>query len=605
MDVSLLKTQWDAVLSNPVPTLIFIGLAAAAAWWFKSTVDKGQIEALKGQIEALRAKHDVLEARLDSNKAQPEAEKALETDEKGNVKPPDTTPSTPETPPIENASTEPHHQFDWLLRLRYAYGEDGDDCLSKATEYYNKLKVTPGPMSSQMIEAEYLVSLFKCGDASALSKLQAQSGPRAEAFYANVALGDYYHSIGENDAALKCLEYRFEHPPDSEHKFYSALTLAEFMAETGRVNDAISFLNTQRVNFPSETDQAAIWETLGKIYGTRQDNTWRKLLCFEQSLALNPNNTRLRFSLAYSYGDTTYAKAMAAHHYEILRHQTPRDTTVANNLSVIYDQLGAVTKKISLLRSARRSGKDDAYVAANLATAYAKAGFLADARECLKDISIDDQQEGIVRTAYDTINSQNESDTKTGNKLVQLSNMENAFIHGKALNQLNETDDGLLSKFLGRWQLEESSDFAVHLILVIALQGGAVAGTISTENAYYEHADYNVTTHYEPGLLVLNAQLNEASLKDRPEVHRRAVNALTAGFGSLGLSGPGGIGGGLATPSLMERVFNRPDAQLKLVLVPGESDSLHGIKATSRTATNGDKEESQMMLNAKEVHLTR
>jgi len=55
----------------------------------------------------------------------------------------------------------------------------------------------------------------------------------------------------------------------------------------------------------------------------------------------------------------------------------------------------------------------------------------------------------------------------------------------------------------------------------------------------------------------------------------------------------------------LERALNRPDAQLKLVLVPGESDSLDGINATSRTSTSGDKEESQMMLNAKKVHLTR
>ena len=81
--------------------------------------------------------------------------------------------------------------------------------------------------------------------------------------------------------------------------------------------------------------------------------------------------------------------------------------------------------------------------------------------------------------------SQNERDTKIGNKLLQLSNMENVFIHAKALNQLNETDDGLLGKFPGRWQLEKSSDFTVRLMLVISLQGGEVAGTISTENAYY------------------------------------------------------------------------------------------------------------------------
>jgi hypothetical protein len=111
MDVSLLKTQWDAFSSHPVPAIIFIAVAASASWWLKNAIDKGQIEALK-------AKHAVLEerARLAADKVQPVINNALETDEKGNVKPPSST--TDSEKPESDSDPE---QFTWFIRMKYAY----------------------------------------------------------------------------------------------------------------------------------------------------------------------------------------------------------------------------------------------------------------------------------------------------------------------------------------------------------------------------------------------------------------------------------------------------------------------------------------------------
>jgi len=64
------------------------------------------------------------------------------------------------------------------------------------------------------------------------------------------------------------------------------------------------------------------------------------------------------------------------------------------------------------------------------------------------------------------------------------------------------------------------------------------------------------------------------------------------GFGALGL---GSLGSILSS--------NRPDAQLNLVLVPGESDTLDGIIATS--AFGNEDNQDKLMLDAKEVHLTK
>jgi tetratricopeptide (TPR) repeat protein len=150
-------------------------------------------------------------------------------------------------------------------------------------------------------------------------------------------------------------------------------------------------------------------------------------LCFEKALKLNPDNTELRFSLAYSYGGQDFGKAMAVHHYRILLEQRPGYSIATNNLSVIYDEIGAASKKISLLRGAV-GRKDNSYVAANLATAYARAGFIDDARGYLLDIPADEQQEPIVRGAYRNIREQTEADEQLSNKLEQLTNLEKSII---------------------------------------------------------------------------------------------------------------------------------------------------------------------------------
>ena len=519
-------------------------------------------------------------ARLAADRVPPTADKPVETDDKGNVKPPE-QPNAPETPTDDQRSET--NEFSLFIDMQYAYLEEGD-CLSKVSEYYEKLKsVTGGLIDPRQIEAEYLLARFRCGASSALDTLKAQGGPTPEAFFANAVLGTYYQSIGEKEAALQYLECKFEHAPDNTRKFNSAISLGQFLAEMGQEEDSVSFLKDQMSYFRGVNERAELWHAIGKIYESRGLN-WKKLLCFEQFLKLNPDNTNLRFSLAYSYGYMSYGKAMARHHYEILLNQTPRNSTVANNLSVIYDEVGATTTKISLLRGAQRR-KDSTYVSANLATAYAKAGFLSDARDCLDHVAASDQQETIVQAAYRTIRDQTESDRQITAKLDKLVNVQRNLFETKALAELHKTDDDLLDLFVGGWRLEEST------VIRITPELGKLTATISTENSYYEHAHYKVTAVYEPGLFQLDAQLDEASLKQRAT--------------------PNPIGD--AVRNALVALGSRPPERFKLILLPGESDVLYGLRvylATRKSegtllAGAQSDEELQAMLNAAEVKLTK
>jgi hypothetical protein len=130
--------------------------------------------------------------------------------------------------------------------------------------------------------------------------------------------------------------------------------------------------------------------------------------------------------------------------------------------------------------------------------------------------------------------------------------------------------------------------------LSVKERNGKLTCELTAENEYYEHASYNVTTHYEPGLLELDAVLDEKSLRER-------AGAKVSSVGLFG--GLSGIGfGGLAANSLLGTALNRPREGLKIVLVPGEPDTLFGLQAIK---PSGGLEKSQSLLGAKELRVTR
>jgi hypothetical protein len=205
-----------------------------------------------------------------------------------------------------------------------------------------------------------------------------------------------------------------------------------------------------------------------------------------------------------------------------------------------------------------------------------------------------------VQAAYRTIKDHTERDRQITERVDRLVSALKNLFGTKALAELYKSDEELFQHFVGEWQLGEST------VVQITNEAGKLSGTISTENSYYEDARYQVTAEYQPGLLQLDAQLEEASLKERPTPKRvpgQVVNALAG----IGLAGSGG-----GPDSSMLRAMNRPDDRFKLILVPGEPNILYGLRShlTSRKSggtllTEKSEEEPQAMLNAREVQLIK
>jgi len=52
-DAGFWQQQWDTLVSNTVPSLIFLGIGASAAWWFRGATKEGEINGLKTRIDVL------------------------------------------------------------------------------------------------------------------------------------------------------------------------------------------------------------------------------------------------------------------------------------------------------------------------------------------------------------------------------------------------------------------------------------------------------------------------------------------------------------------------------------------------------------------------
>jgi hypothetical protein len=102
-------------------------------------------------------------------------------------------------------------------------------------------------------------------------------------------------------------------------------------------------------------------------------------------------------------------------------------------------------------------------------------------------VPVGEQQESIVQAAYRTIKDQTETDRQIAEKLDRIVKAQKGLFATKALEELNETDEELLQRFIGEWQLGEST------VVRITPEAGKLTSTISTENSYYEHAFYKVT----------------------------------------------------------------------------------------------------------------
>jgi tetratricopeptide (TPR) repeat protein len=197
-------------------------------------------------------------------------------------------------------------------------------------------------------------------------------------------------------------------------------------AYEGEPTKAVDSLLASLLKASEPQARAGLLESLSKAFEIRGDQH-ESLVVAELSLDDAPNNTSLRFHLAYNYsvaGDY----GMALYHYAILA-KSKSDGPTMNNLGVARDRLGLVCRAVTAYRRAA-STKAYTLATANLAEKYREAGFADEAVEIIGrafDSLKPREVHGNVGKAKEALDSMIETEERKETEIISQAEKTRAF----------------------------------------------------------------------------------------------------------------------------------------------------------------------------------
>lgn len=244
-------------------------------------------------------------------------------------------------------------------------------------------------------------------------------------------------------------------------------------------------------------------------------------------------------------------------------------------MSTIFDNLDADSKKVSLLQGAQNK-KDSTYVSANLAKAYAGAGFLDKARDCLEHLTKEQQREPIVISAYEKIESVEKENEEINSKLLEASKHQRRLVDEILMsdNIIISSNDAL-KELIGFWKVDDKT------LMSISYKEETLEVGIKTSNQDYSSAHYKTEASFQNGILEIQATLNIDSLVQTND------NSNT------------GKGLGILSRSLLFPIS--PSKQLNFLLFKTKDNRLKGL----RWIPHDNESDISSMIKAETIYLDR
>ena len=146
------------------------------------------------------------------------------------------------------------------------------------------------------------------------------------------------------------------------------------------VNAALAMLKELLFNSQYEEHKSMLFEAMARI-SKENGNIENFLIYSEAAIDINPNNTTLRFDMAYAYSENGNEK-MALLHYKKLTDSTKHRSGL-NNIGVSYQRLKLNEKSVSSYCEAAK--EKETLAMANLAYLYIDAGFSDNARKLINE----------------------------------------------------------------------------------------------------------------------------------------------------------------------------------------------------------------------------
>lgn len=189
-----------------------------------------------------------------------------------------------------------------------------------------------------------------------------------------------YEWAQDFDSSADLLEGTAAEVEDMAVRAANLLRAAEARHSSGRLGDARRLASEAATLSTSERGKTSALHELARILVSENLNV-QAIAVLEEAAKLSPNDTAVRFDLAYHYSEQGLL-VLAIHHYRVLLSSKPDSSMALNNLGVEFARLNMPFRAMANYRAA--AAKKETLANSNIAYLFAQVGALELAKEQLE-----------------------------------------------------------------------------------------------------------------------------------------------------------------------------------------------------------------------------
>ncbi len=242
-------------------------------------------------------------------------------------------------------------------------------------------------------EAYHELALLRTGSGGQLARLDQFAADHPDNVDVLIYRAQGYQRYGEQDKAAQYFEAAAQKTENELEKLarYGDAAIA-FAAATRREQTQRIVEKMKSMTAPRENGELTLLYTLKEIAKIeRSDEEFCSLT--EKLLDLRPDDTDLRFELAYKYSDKGIADLSLYHYLKIP--YLERTPITWNNLGVQFEHFQLTSKSVEAYRESERH--EETLAMSNLAYKFINAGFLKEAEDiCMRAMEIKDCHKNVA-----------------------------------------------------------------------------------------------------------------------------------------------------------------------------------------------------------------
>lgn len=339
-----------------------------------------------------------------------------------------------------------------LERLFDAYGERDIDKLEKAYEELQRSETDA--VAKLKNQAFYLYMLYKAGKHSALSSLYtmlaAADVPDSVKPRVHSLIGLAYDEVGQYKQSIDAFNAAVALEKDEEIKARDLVSLSQSLYKNGDTKDALDTLLNSLKYFTKSEAKRAVYEGLAQLNKT-MNNLQMEIVFLEKAVQEQPNDTSLRFKLAYALAANSEFESLGLFHYTKNLLFDPTDPSTLNNAGVALDRLGLPIEAIKHYKNAFEVG--NTLAASNLAKILLRVGFVQEAQKYLKEALKSDDVHPNVGSTLSEIATRQTAESEKLEQLQKAAEEQEKFL----LNYCDAyiSSAGIPNNVVGDWILEK------------------------------------------------------------------------------------------------------------------------------------------------------